>query len=113
MVRPATLSRVIQELVRIFPCSREAFQNAFLQHVFGAGAFPNLFEQAVPNLFLQKLQRLEQSNPGSASKLFSAFPPVADRVAATQKNISLILPARSQNILTTPEFDRIKALLGK
>ena len=53
MVRPETLGRVIQELLRIFPRSREALQNAFLQHVLGTVAFANLFEQARPNLFHQ------------------------------------------------------------
>src|SRR6187200_1086801 len=51
VVRPQTLGRVIQKSVGIVPCAREPLQNATLQHVFGAVAFANLIEQALPNLF--------------------------------------------------------------
>src|SRR6185369_6772365 len=51
MMSPKTLGRVIQELFRIFPGSRETLHHASLQHVLGTVAFPNLFEQARPNLF--------------------------------------------------------------
>ena len=45
MVSPQTLGRVVQEFVRIFPGSREALQNAALQHVLGTVAFANLFRK--------------------------------------------------------------------
>src|SRR4051812_12156367 len=51
VVRPQTLGGVVQELVRIAPCAREALQNATAEHVPGAVAFPNLIEQSLPNDF--------------------------------------------------------------
>jgi predicted Zn-dependent protease len=79
-----------------------------LQYLFKAG-----YDPAAATTFLTKIQLLEQANPSPTSRLFSAQPPAADRIAAVQKNIGLILPARSQNALTTPEFDRIKELLRR
>jgi predicted Zn-dependent protease len=61
---------------------------------------------------LQKVAALE-SSATSTPKMLSPTPPAADRIAAMERNIALILPARSQNVLTTPEFDRIKANLKK
>src|SRR5262245_23561343 len=49
VVRPQTLGGVVQELVRVAPRAREPLQNATLQHVVGAVAFPNAIEQALPN----------------------------------------------------------------
>src|SRR5580704_19079556 len=67
VVRPQTLGGVIQELVRIVPCAREALENATPQHVPGAVAFPNLIEQSLPNLFhhvpLRTEFRLRQDGP--------------------------------------------------
>jgi hypothetical protein len=40
-------------------------------------------------------------------------PSAAERLAAMQRNIPLVLPARTQNLLTTPEFNGIKAGLKK
>ena len=59
---------------------------------------------------LQKVAALESSATSSPTRL-SPTPPAAERIAAMERNITLILPARSQNVLTTPEFDRIKASL--
>src|SRR6476646_5660642 len=59
VVRPQTLGGVIQELVRIVPCAREALQNATLQHVLGAVSLSNSIEKALPHLFHHVALRLE------------------------------------------------------
>jgi predicted Zn-dependent protease len=76
-----------------------------VQYLYKAGYDP---DAAVT--FLQKIQfrRLR-----GAPNLFNAAPSAAERLAAMQRNIPLVLPARSQNLLTTPEFNSIKASLKK
>ena len=77
-----------------------------MQYLYTAG-----YDANAASTFLQKIASME---PGTtATILFSPIPPAADRVAAIRKNIPLILPARSQNVVTTPEFDKIKALVKK
>src|SRR5689334_7910432 len=51
MVGPESLGCIVQEFVRIFPRSGKTLQDASLQHVLGAVAFPNLLPHARPNLF--------------------------------------------------------------
>lgn len=75
-----------------------------MQYLYKAGYDPNA---AVT--FLQKIAAAEPKT--ATTRLFSPVPPAADRIAAMQENIPLILPSRSQNVSTTPEFARIKALV--
>src|SRR5262245_22636843 len=49
-----------------------------------------------------------RSDPYAALRLLQKLQKAEARIGAMQQNASL-LPPRSQNILTTPEFDRIKA----
>ena len=44
-------------------------------------------------------------------KVFSTHPPTPDRVKVIQKEIGKVLPARDQYIVTTSEFDRVRARL--
>jgi len=44
-------------------------------------------------------------------KFFSTHPPTPERVVAIQKEIGNVLPAREQHIVTTSEFDTVKARL--
>lgn len=98
---PAIPQRFLQ-----FPAD-DVLQADFLgvQYLYKAGYDPNA---AVT--FLQKMQsgRL-QGTPN----LFNALPSGAQRLAAMQRNIPLVLPARGPNVLTTPEFNAIKAGLKK
>jgi predicted Zn-dependent protease len=75
-----------------------------MQYLYKAGYDPN-----AAITFLQKIAAVEPRT--TTSMLFSPVPPAAERIAAMQKNIPLILPSRSQNVITTPDFDRIKALV--
>jgi len=76
-----------------------------MQYLYKAGYDPN-----AATAFLQKIAALE---PGATARMFSSVPPAADRIAAMEKNIPVILPARNQNVVTTPEFDRIKTRVKK
>ena len=77
-----------------------------LQYMYKTGYDPNAFVA-----FFEKVQALEKKQPGTIPKVFSTHPPTPDRIEATQKEIATILPARDEYIVTTSEFDTIKARL--
>jgi predicted Zn-dependent protease len=77
-----------------------------LQYMYKAGYDPNSFVA-----FFEKVQADEKKQPGTIPKVFSTHPPTPDRIEAVQKEIATILPARDQYIVTTSEFDSVKARL--
>jgi beta-barrel assembly-enhancing protease len=60
----------------------------------------------------EKLQAMEKKKPGTLSKAFDTHPPTADRIEKAQDEIRKILPAKQQYIVTTSEFDEVKARLA-
>jgi len=78
-----------------------------LQYMYKAGYDPNDFVE-----FFEKLQAREKKKPGTLAKAFSTHPPTPDRIAKSQEEIARILPARQQYIVTTSEFDQVKARLA-
>jgi len=78
-----------------------------LQYMYKSGYDPNAFVQ-----FFEKLQAREKKKPGTLAKAFSTHPPTPDRIAHSQEEISKILPARPQYIITTSEFDDVKSRLA-
>jgi predicted Zn-dependent protease len=79
-----------------------------LQYMYKAGYDPNSFVS-----FFEKVQAEERRKPGSIPKIFSTHPPTPDRIQAAQKEIATILPAREQYIVSTSEFDMVKARLAR
>ncbi len=79
-----------------------------LQYMYKAGYDPNAFVA-----FFEKLESEEKRSPGSIPKVFSTHPPTPDRVQKAQEEIATILPARDEYIVTTSEFDLIKARLRR
>ncbi|HEX4999147.1 MAG TPA: M48 family metalloprotease [Terriglobia bacterium] len=77
-----------------------------LQYLYKAGYDP---ESAVS--FFEKLQARETAKPGTVSSLWSTHPPTTDRIEKTKKNIDLILDPRDQYVVTTSEFQQVKARL--
>jgi len=77
-----------------------------LQYMYKAGYDPNSFVT-----FFEKVQTDEKKEPGTIPKVFATHPPTPDRIEAIQKEIATILPAREQYIVTTSEFDAVKARL--
>jgi beta-barrel assembly-enhancing protease len=78
-----------------------------LQYMYKAGYDPNAFVQ-----FFEKLQAREKKKPGTLAKAFSTHPQTPDRISKSQEEISKILPARPQYIVTTSEFADVKARLA-
>ncbi len=78
-----------------------------LQYMYKAGYDPNSFVS-----FFEKVQAVEKKQPGTVPKIFSTHPLTPDRIEAAQKEISTILPARDEYIVSTSEFDLVKRRLG-
>jgi len=89
--------------------SRDAEREAdFLgiQYMYKAGYDPNSYVT-----FFERIQADEKRRPGTIPKVFSSHPPTPERIENTQKEIARILPARQEYIVTTSEFDQVKARL--
>jgi beta-barrel assembly-enhancing protease len=63
--------------------------------------------------FFEKVQALEKRKPGAVSKTFSDHPQTPDRIVHSQEEIARILPPQAQYIVTTSEFDDVKARLAR
>ena len=79
-----------------------------LQYMYKAGYDPNAFVS-----FFEKIEAEERRHPGSIPKIFSTHPPTPDRVQKAQEEIATILPARDEYIVSTSEFDTVKARLRR
>jgi predicted Zn-dependent protease len=79
-----------------------------LQYMYRAGYDPQAFVA-----FFEKVQALEKHKPGTIAKAFDTHPQTPDRIEATQKEIAQILPARDQYLVTTSEFNDVKARLAR
>jgi beta-barrel assembly-enhancing protease len=79
-----------------------------VQYMYRAGYDP----QAFVTIF-EKLENLEKTKPHLISKAFSSHPQTPDRIEATQKEIATLLPPRAEYVVTTSEFDDVKARLAR
>src|SRR5713101_4588159 len=77
-----------------------------LQYMYKAGYDPNSYVT-----FFERIQADEKRRPGTIPKVFSTHPPTPERIENTQKEIARILPAKSEYIVTTSEFDSVKSRL--
>ena len=77
-----------------------------LEYMYKAGYDPTAFVD-----FFEKIETLEKRKPGTMAKVFSTHPPTDDRIKAAQKNIQEILVAKPEYVITTSEFNDVKARL--
>jgi predicted Zn-dependent protease len=77
-----------------------------LQYMYKAGYDPNAFVG-----FFGKVMDEERHSPGSMAKVFADHPPTGDRIIASEQEIQKILPKRPEYLVSTSEFDDIKARL--
>ena len=77
------------------------------QYLYKTGYDPNSLVT-----FFEKIEALQKRKPGTLSKAFASHPQTPDRIEKTQEEISKILPGRDQYVLTTSEFDDVKARLA-
>jgi len=78
-----------------------------VEYMYKAGYDPQAFVS-----FFEKVQVQEKKKPGTISKAFSTHPQTPDRIEKTQAEIARILPAKAEYIVTTSEFDEVKARLA-
>src|SRR5262245_62134291 len=79
-----------------------------LQYLYKTG-----YDPGAAVSFFEKLQAKESAKPGTISKMFSTHPPTGDRIEMSKKNIELILPDKDQYVVTTSEFNQVKAQLAQ
>ena len=78
-----------------------------IEYMYRAGYDPSAFVS-----FFEKIQAMEKKKPGTLSKAFDTHPQTPDRIEKSQEEIRKILPAKQQYIVTTSEFDEVKARLA-
>ena len=77
-----------------------------LQYAYQSGYDPRAFVD-----FFEKLQAQEKKHRSAIAKAFSTHPMTADRVKWAQQGIAEYLPPRAEYVVTTSEFDAVKARL--
>ena len=77
-----------------------------IEYMYRAGYDPSAFVS-----FFEKVQAMEKKKPGTLAKAFDTHPQNADRME-DQEEIRKILPAKAQYVVTTSEFDEVKARLA-
>ena len=78
-----------------------------IEYMYRAGYDPSAFVS-----FFEKIQAMEKKKPGTLSKAFDTHPQTPDRIEKSQDEIAKILPAKAEYIVTTSEFDQVKARLA-
>jgi len=78
-----------------------------LEYMYKAGYDPQAFIS-----FFEKVQAQEKKKPGTVSKAFATHPQTPDRIGRSQEEIAKILPAKPEYMVTTSEFDEVKARLA-
>ena len=79
-----------------------------IQYMYRAGYDP----QGMVSIF-EKLDALQKHKPGAISRAFSDHPATPDRIDNVENEIATILPARPEYMVTTSEFDQVKARLAR
>ena len=79
-----------------------------VQYMYKAGYDP----QGMVSIF-EKLDALQKHKPGAISRAFSDHPATGDRIDNVENEIATLLPARPEYMVTTSEFDVVKARLAR
>ncbi len=79
-----------------------------VQYMYKAGYDP----QGMVSIF-EKLDALQKHKPGAISRAFSDHPATPDRIDNVENEIATLLPARPEYMVTTSEFDVVKARLAR
>lgn len=78
-----------------------------MQYMYATGYDPNSSIS-----FFEKIQAQEKKRPGTLAKAFSSHPQTPDRISKLQNEMSTILPAKDQYLVSTSEFDEVKMRLA-
>jgi len=77
-----------------------------LQYMYKAGYDPSAYVT-----FFSKIIEQDRRNPGSVPTIFNDHPPTGERILKSEGQIKEILPKREQYLVSTSEFDDVKARL--
>lgn len=77
-----------------------------IQYMYKAGYDPNSYVA-----FFGKVIQEERRQPGSVPNIFMDHPPTPDRIVKSIEEIKEILPKRDEYMVTTSEFNDVKARL--
>ena len=78
-----------------------------VEYMYKAGYDPQAFVS-----FFEKIQAQEKKKPGTISKAFATHPQTPDRIGKSQEEIARILPAKTEYMVTSSEFDEVKSRLA-
>jgi predicted Zn-dependent protease len=78
-----------------------------LQYMYKAGYDPTAFVD-----FFEKIETLEMKKPGSVAKVFMTHPMTDDRIEAAQEEMQKDLKPKPEYIVSTSEFNDVKARLA-
>src|ERR1022692_3000334 len=78
-----------------------------LQYMYKAGYDPTAFVD-----FFEKIETLEKRKPGSVAKVFTTHPMTDDRIKAAEEEIQKDLKPKPEYVLSTSEFNDVKARLA-
>ncbi len=75
-----------------------------IQYMYKSGYDPT----ASVDLF-ERILSMEKRKPGTIARVFNTHPMTEDRLVQTQKNIAEMLPSRPEYVVTTSEFNEVRA----
>ena len=78
-----------------------------VQYMYKTGYDPQAFVT-----FFEKVEAKNKKQPGTLARAFSSHPPTPDRITKTQAEIRRILPSQPEYVLSTSEFNSVKARLA-
>jgi len=79
-----------------------------IQYMYRAGYDP----MGLVSMF-EKIENLEKQKPGAVARVFEDHPQTPDRILASEREIATILPPRDEYLVTTSEFNEVKARLAR
>ncbi|MHB1021085.1 MAG: M48 family metallopeptidase [Acidobacteriaceae bacterium] len=79
-----------------------------IQYMYRAGYDPQAFIE-----FFEKIEALQKHKPGMVAKAFSSHPQTPERIDRSEYEIARYLPSRPEYVVTTSEFDQVKARLAR
>ncbi len=77
-----------------------------IQYMYKAGYDPNAYVG-----FFGKIIDEDRRSPGSIPTVFASHPPTPERILKSEQEIKEILPKKPQYLVSTSEFDEVKARL--
>ena len=79
-----------------------------VQYLYATGYDPQSFIY-----FFERMQVREKQKPGTLSKIFGSHPATESRIEKTQSQLQHKLPSRAEYVLSTSEFEDVKARLAQ